>query len=279
MFLMIGLGERAGSGVPKIFSGWKSCDWRPPALYEKDDPEQTLLELRMIDFFPVEVVARLRAHLGSAYDNLPELDRLILATVATEQVATHHRIMEISDDHAHDLTQAFQRLVKAGWLKSNGHGRGTVYHRPEQALPTPEQVFGEAWPIIAESSKHLEESSAHSNRAEEGWLIVSGIANPLIDDLQLLTSEVKQELATKANAAQSRKKIPKIEMEEIVLSLCEGYYLTLQVLAQSVNRTPDVLRQHYLKHLVEQGRLGLAFPTAPTHPQQAYTTMQEVNND
>jgi predicted HTH transcriptional regulator len=293
MFLMIGLGERAGSGVPKIFSGWKSCDWRPPALYEKDDPEQTLLELRMIDFFPVEVVTGLRAHLGSAYDNLPELDRLILATVATEQVATHHRIMEISDDHAHDLTQAFQRLVKAGWLKSSGHGRGTVYHRPGQTLPTPEQVFGEALPIIAESSAHLEESSAHleessahlkessthSQRAEEGWLIVSGIVNPLIDDLQLLTSEVKQELAVKANEAQSRKKIPKIEMEEIVLSLCEGYYLTLQVLAQSVNRTPDALRQQYLKHLVEQGRLGLAFPTAPTHPQQAYTTMQRVDNN
>ena len=198
----------------------------------------------MIDFFPVEVVTRLRAHLGSAYDNLPELDRLILATVATEQVATHHRIMEISDDHAHDLTQAFQRLVKAGWLKSSGHGHGTVYHRPEQALPTPEQVFGEALPILAESSEHLEgssahlkessahlrESSAHSKRAEEGWLIVSGIVNPLIDDLQLLTSEVKQELAAKANKTQSRKKIPEIEMEEIVLSLCEDYYLTLQVL-------------------------------------------------
>ncbi len=130
--------------------------------------------------------------------------------------------MEISDDNAHDLTQAFRRLVKAGWLKSSGHGHGTVYHRPEQALPTPEQVFGEALPIIDESSEHLEESSAHlrdssahSNRAEEGWLIVSGIANPLIDDLQLLTSEVKQELAAKANEVQSRKKSRKLKWREL----------------------------------------------------------------
>ncbi len=273
----------------KIFSGWKSCDWRPPALYEKDDPEQTLLELRMIDFFPAEVVSGLRAHLGRAYDGLSELERLILATVATEQVATHHRIMEISTDHAHDLTQAFQRLVKAVRLKSSGHGRGRVYHRPGQALPTPDQVFGEASPIITESSEHLEESSEHlkessehlkessehSKRAAEGWLTVSGIVNPLIDDLQLLTSEIKQGLAVKASEAQSRKKIPRKEMEEVILSLCEGYYLTLQVLAQLVSRTPDALRQRYLKQLVEQGRLGLAFPTAPTHPQQAYTTMQE----
>lgn len=293
MFLMIGLGERAGSGVPKIFSGWKSCDWRPPALYEKDDPEQTLLELRMIDLFPEEVVSRLRAHLGIAYDDLSGLERLILATVATEQVATHNRIMEISTDHSHDLTQAFQRLVKAGWLKSSGHGRGTVYHLPGQALPTPDQVFGEALPIAIESSEHLEESSEHlavssehlerdsehSKRAKEGWLIVNGIHNPLIDDLQLLDSEIKQDLLVDASEAQSRKKIPRKEMEEILLSLCEGHYLSLQVLAQLVNRTPDALRQQYLKHLVEQGRLGLAFPTAPTHPQQAYTTMRGKTND
>src|SRR3546814_8068750 len=44
MFLLIGLGERGGSGVPKIYSGWRSQQWRPPSLYDKDEPEQTLLE-------------------------------------------------------------------------------------------------------------------------------------------------------------------------------------------------------------------------------------------
>jgi len=64
MFLMIGLGERAGSGVPKIYSGWKSEDWRPPALYEKDEPEQTLLELRMLDLLPRDVIENLQVKFG-----------------------------------------------------------------------------------------------------------------------------------------------------------------------------------------------------------------------
>ena len=51
MFLLIGLGERAGSGLPKIFSGWSSQHWSKPLLYEKQEPEQTLLELRMINLF------------------------------------------------------------------------------------------------------------------------------------------------------------------------------------------------------------------------------------
>ena len=48
MFMLIGYGERAGSGIPKIYSGWNSQDWTKPLLYEKTEPEQTLLELRMI---------------------------------------------------------------------------------------------------------------------------------------------------------------------------------------------------------------------------------------
>jgi len=287
MFLMIGLGERAGSGVPKIYSGWKSGDWRPPALYEKDEPEQTLLELRMIDLFPSEVVQSLREQLSHDFDRFTNLERLILATAATEQVVTHHRIMEISTDHAHDLTQAFQRLVKANCLKSSGHGRGMVYQLPGQSLPTPDQVFGEAAPDslisseyldgssehLAGSSKHLAGSSKQSKRNKtKGWLHVHSLSFPLIDDLQLLDSNIHKELLSQAFLAQKKKKIPREEMEEMLLLLCNNYYLTLQVLAELVKRSPDALRQQYLKPLVEQGKLVLAFPTVPTHPQQAYKT-------
>lgn len=296
MFLMIGLGERAGSGVPKIYSGWKSGDWRPPALYEKDEPEQTLLELRMIDLFPLEVVESLRAQLGQDFDRFSELERLILATVASEQVVSHRRIMEISTDHAHDLTQAFQHLVKEGCLASKGHGRGTVYHLPGQAPPTPDQVFGEARPApelsstylskssahlnkssahLAQSSAHLELASGHTLRDEkQGWLHVDGLQFPIIDDLSVLPPELRQELLRKAVAAQRKKKIPRTEMEEIILSLCVDCFLTLQVLADLVNRSSSALRQHYLKTLVEKGKLTLAFPTTPTHPQQAYKSRQ-----
>ncbi len=294
MFLMIGLGERAGSGVPKIYSGWKSGDWRPPALYEKDDPEQTLLELRMIDLFPPEVVQRLREQLRHDFDRFSNLERLILATAATEQVVTHHRIMEISTDHAHDLTLAFQRLVKAGCLKSCGHGRGMVYQLPGQSLPTPDQVFGEATLDSVISSEYLEGSSEYldgisehlgsnskqSKRNEtKGWLYVHSLSCPLIDNLQLLDSNIHNELLSQAFLAQKKKKIPREEMEEMLLLLCNNYYLTLQVLAELVKRSPDALRQQYLKPLVEQGKLVLAFPTVPTHPQQAYKTRSDGDKE
>nr|WP_306459897.1 RNA-binding domain-containing protein [Klebsiella michiganensis] len=52
MFLLIGLGEKAGSGMPKIFSGWKSANWRTPKLWEKTFPAQTLLELSTASLIP-----------------------------------------------------------------------------------------------------------------------------------------------------------------------------------------------------------------------------------
>ena len=68
MFLMIGVGERAGSGVPKIMSGWKWANWRTPKLYEKTEPsEQTLLELSTISLISQEVTAQLVSLFGSPF--------------------------------------------------------------------------------------------------------------------------------------------------------------------------------------------------------------------
>lgn len=126
MFLMIGLGERAGSGIPKIYSGWNWRHWRRPALYEIDEPPQTLLELRMLELMPEEIQQQLEDRFGEAYSTLPRLERLILATAATEQVVSHSRISEITTDHSHDVTTALQSLVKQAMLSANGHGRAHV---------------------------------------------------------------------------------------------------------------------------------------------------------
>ena len=142
MFLMVGLVERAGSGVPRIYSGWTSGHWRPPVLYEKAELDQTLLELRMLDLFPEEVISALRRRFPSSYDGLEVVEKLILATAAVESVVTHARISKIAKEHPHDITLAFRRLVHDGLLESNGKGKGTVYHLPGTLLPSPDDIFG-----------------------------------------------------------------------------------------------------------------------------------------
>ncbi len=300
MFRYVGLGEQAGSGIPKIYSGWDSQHWRRPLLYEKNAPsEQTLLELRMLDLLPSGAIEYLQAQFGDQFDALDHLDRLILATAATEQVVSHRRMAEITTEHAHDLTLAFQSLTRQGLLVTSGHGRGTVYCLPGQNFPTPDEAFGFMTGSRAvlgsralaedsgglggssghldESSGHLPEGSGHLRRDQWGRLLVEGLTKPLIDNMNLLDPELAHDLAIDADDVRSKGKVPRELLEETVLTICKEAYLTLPVLCELLDRKPDPLRKGYLKPLVESGKLMMAFPTKPTHPQQAYTTTDRPN--
>lgn len=290
MFQYVGFGERAGSGIPKIYHGWDSQHWRAPLLYEKNQPsEQTLLELRMLDLLPDGAIKRLQERFGQRFDGLTHLERLILATALTEQTVNHQRMVEITTEHAHDLTQAFQALTKNEFLVTSGRGRGTVYCLSGQNFPTADQTFGDAVTLPPDvmseaqqtssghnesSSGHNEASSRHSVREPEGWLSVQGLDKPLIDNVQLLQEQVSQKLSHDASEAMLKKRLAKEDMEAIILVLCKGYYLTLPVLCNLLKRQADPLRKSYLKPLVERGELVMAFPTTPTHPLQAYTATQ-----
>ncbi|WP_350669677.1 ATP-binding protein, partial [Pseudoalteromonas sp. 43-MNA-CIBAN-0464] len=75
MFLNIGLSEKAGSGIPKIYSNCKAQNWQPPHMYEKDELNQTFLELRMVNIVSPELDKRLTDTFGSGYKKLSELKR------------------------------------------------------------------------------------------------------------------------------------------------------------------------------------------------------------
>lgn len=48
MFNLIGVGERAGSGVPELFSVWEKMGWTEPIIEENIDPDRTILTMKFI---------------------------------------------------------------------------------------------------------------------------------------------------------------------------------------------------------------------------------------
>ena len=48
MFNLIGIGERAGSGVPDIYSVWEQQGWRRPEVIEEYGPDRTILKLSFV---------------------------------------------------------------------------------------------------------------------------------------------------------------------------------------------------------------------------------------
>jgi ATP-dependent DNA helicase RecG len=291
MFLMIGLGERGGSGMPKIFSGWTSQQWRQPLLREKDDPEQTLLELHMLDLLPASILEKLRAQLGLAFDQVGSLDRMILATAMIEGVVNHARLTEIGTDHPHDLSVALARLERDGLLLSQGQSRGKVYHLPGAIPVSPEQVFmgGLSSGSNGISSGSNESSSGNSptqdesenntgavQRDEYGCLLSPLLDAPILDDLARVSDLLRTELMQRATLPRAKARMEKEAMVAVILSVCEGRYVRLSVLAELLNRDSDGLRKGYLDGLVREQRIRRAFPGTPTHELQSYRKAEEV---
>ena len=289
MFRLVGVGEQAGSGVPKIYNGWASQHWRPPALHERLEPyNQTLLELRMVDLLSKELVARLRTQFGPRFDAIDQNTRLTLAAAASEKVITHGRVREMTGLHPFDATRLLQEAVEQGLLESHNPGRGAVYCLPGAGIPTPEEVFGASSeqsmpssplltgssPNLAQSFPNLAASSPNlaGDRDPNGCLMADQLPLPVIDDLQRLAPSFRQTLEQQASAPRTKRKVNREVLVSTVLTLCAGRFVTLRALAELVNRKPDTLRDQYLSKLVRDKELSLAFPTTPTHERQAYCT-------
>lgn len=280
MFLMIGVGERAGSGVPKIMSGWKWANWRTPKLYEKMEPsEQTLLELSTVSLISQEVTEQLVGLFGQSFHHLDDLERMIIVTAATEGWINHERACQLTTRHSRDVTLAFPKLVDKGFLVSSGEKREKSYSLPGMELPSPEDVFANAL-SSTQSLTHNVQGLTHSSpdsvncedeRDEHGRFISKLLDKPFVDDLNALNSTFRHILEELASPSRLHRRLEKEVMKKILINLCDGHYMSVSVMEILLERKSQSIRQNYLKPMVDSKQLKLAFPNKPNSPRQGYT--------
>lgn len=255
IFRFIGLGENAGSGLPKIFHGWDSQHWRKPILSERSEPnEQTLLELHTLSLVPEKILVQLREELGEAvFDRLNEHERLILVTAHIEKTIDHKRMISIMDIHPKDLTSLLAGLVEKGLIYQEGTRRATIYFLAEARLEDAHREF-----IYDELTSGELPSSSGGLTSNSGGLVPDSGG---LDSLQTI-----------AEGVAAKKKAPKAEVEQTILALCAQQPCSLDQLATLLNRSVDLVRKNYLQPLIKEKRLRYQYPTKPNHPQQMYTT-------
>ncbi len=252
MFRYVGLGENAGSGLPKIFDGWSSQHWRSPKLREKQEPsEQTLLELHTLSLVPDHVLAKLRDNLGvEIFDGLNDSERLILVTAYIEQTVDHARMMSVLDIHPRDLSALLAGMVKKELIYQEGSGKGTVYFLAEARLDE----------TILEFKRSF--SSDKGPDLSSGPLSSSGPFDEKLIDL--------------ATPVASKNKVDSATMRKTILNLCSVQALTLENLETLLNRSGESLRKKHLQDLIKEELLRRMFPTQPNHPLQSYITVGSV---
>lgn len=253
MFRYIGLGEHAGSGIPRITKAWQGQHWRYPSLIEDADRETTVLELRTSSLLPEDSVQAVSDLFGSKFNSLNELERIILVTAHTEHTVSHKRIRELSDAHPNDISKVLTHLVQEKYLLKHGETRGAYYLlsgvKPVESTLFPEELSS---PHLDLNSPHLEDSSPHLNTNSPH-----------------LRAILDQELQAKGYTSMPRKINPTI-MKQFIVRLCQENWITLIELSKLLERDPKALLDRYLTIMVKDGLIRMKYPQVKNHPNQAY---------
>jgi ATP-dependent DNA helicase RecG len=261
MFLMIGGGERAGSGADKIRAGWRAQHWRAPRVESRCEPDRVRLTLPMVSLIPEETHQRLRSHFGSKVDTLAPSEVQALATADIEGAVSNVRLQELLTDHSVDITRMLHRLCEQGFLESDNRRRWTTYRIDREGitgLPLFDQQHSPHkagdLPLKTGDSAHLDGDSAHLDG--DSAHLATGL-----DELRHLAMPVSD-----------KGKVAPELIRKVILKLCENRYLTADELGNLLNRNVNGLRSRYLSPMVREGLLRLRFPATANRPDQAYTT-------
>ena len=259
MFQLVGAGDQAGSGVPRIYGVWKQESWREPVVHERRDPEQTLFQLRMASLLPQSIVALLEAKHGQSFGRLSHDDKVVVVSAVVERTIDHSGACRLTGQHPADVTKLLKRLCREGFLVAEGRTRGTFY-RP---LDTSNDEQGEFYgfdPVDAPTG-----------------LPVNPTGLPVNPTGLPVSSSVVDKLRTKIALRHPQGlpgKLPRPDMAALILTMLDGDFVAPQDLATALDRSPVFLRASYLKPLLLQKLIEARFPDTPSHPQQAYRRCQ-----
>lgn len=277
MFQLIGLGEQAGSGFLKIYRNWTGEHWRQPELREEFEKNQTVFALKMISLYPEPVIEEVREMMGEAFDQMSSLQRIALIIAKSEGCVTHSKLKDVVKDHPHDISQTLVGLVRSVFLEQEGHGRMSFYYFPGEH-PMQGELFGfqgssdPGSPVQErENLDHLHDNPvrlAVSLDHMEGNL---DHLSQCFDHSGEMGYHFEQILMDLAEPFRISSKASGDQIEDTILKLCSGRYVTIDQLAYLLGRGKTGLRTRFINRMVHEGRLLPKYRNIPSHPRQGYT--------
>ena len=249
MFMMLGTAEKAGSGADKIFTGWKSANWRKPVFTTKCRPDKCVLTMELTSIMDGHTERKLVALFGEKVLQIDHKKLLILYLACIDGAVTNDGLRYSLDLHKAEIAELLKEMCQKGWLESNGYGRGTTYTLPQKA-EIPEAERSEA------KERKVRSSKAERSEAKDG---------------KVRSSEAER---SEANTAKERKPTSKRMSYEALSSLiCEhtsAEWMTPEQLAQKTGKQVSYLKAKILRRMLDDGIVEMLYPNIPTHPKQQY---------
>jgi predicted HTH transcriptional regulator len=265
MFLMIGSAEKAGSGVSKIISGWTSALWRRPYVQVDTEPDRITLQMPMFSVIPDGTLTDLKEQFGESVEALGKDELTALAVCHIEGEVTNYKLQYNIDKHKSDITKMLQDLCKNNYLVSENKGRWTTYRLNLNFTKN----------VDSSQNEDANVDSSVMGILPEEISSLSGISvdNPMHADLKNVdTSNVDTSDVDGSNVDTSvdtnlYKK--KSAIQQNIIDVCKDDYISVEEIAQKVDRAVKYLKNKVIPEMVKNGYLVKLFPQT-NHPQQKY---------
>ena len=275
LFMMIGLGEKAGSGVDKIRRGWASQHWRSPKITDQLQPDRVKWVLPMVSLIPDDSLARLKNLFGATLNQFSELEIQALVTADLESAVDNARMRQVTGGHPAEMTAVLQGLVGKAALIQEGYGRWTRYrlparsgsvHKPGDSVHKPDD------------SVHKDGYSLHKgghSLHKDGHSLHKGDHSVHKDDHSPHKMESNgvewEDLIEIAAPARANRRLNPTEMERLIHQLCFGRWVSRGQLAELLQRNAEGLRSRFIVPMVRHGLLRPRYPDTPNRTDQSYT--------
>ncbi|WP_236692665.1 ATP-binding protein [Aneurinibacillus tyrosinisolvens] len=246
MFVLIGMGERAGSGLHNISHTWDEREWENPEFIQQTEPARTVFILRMV-YADRQETQEKNVEMGSSVNNdwksMNNEDNSI--NNEWESVNNDFKSYNSGENSVNNEDNSYSN-------ESNSYNNdANSYNKQDGSVNKQDVSFKTEDVSISDEEEEAEQ-----------------------DDASFSSGDVWDELWQEAELARKRKRLSPAVMENIIVVLCEKKPLMLKELAQLLERTPDGLRNNYLAKLLKEGKLRLRYPAQVNHPKQAYITVK-----
>ena len=118
MFNLVGIGERAGSGIPNLYSVWAAEKWPAPVYEEEFGPDRTILTMKLNTFSDsIELQEKLQ-------EKLTEKAREVLTLIEKNPSISIAGIAGKLGVSNEAIAQRIRKLREKGFLRRAGPDKG-----------------------------------------------------------------------------------------------------------------------------------------------------------
>lgn len=246
MFSLIGLGERAGSGLITIQNAWKNQHWQRPILEELVQPDKIVLTLKTISLIPSSTLSELKNIIGEDFNKLSNNEILALAFASQYENVNNINLQDYAEINSYESNKVLSSLVNKKYLISTGSGRGMKY-------------------IINTGI-----SVDHTIGGNETTMVVNDHTMGGNGVIMRGSDDKEERIRRIVSVALQKRRVDPNKMKEIIIDLCKIDPISAKEIGKHLNRDYLWIKKEYISKLVKENKLKLLYPDNPKSPNQKY---------